>query len=186
MSVVPADEGGRPDDAFLFFARHAELSVARHADREHDRVVHLSQLAKADVAAQLDISEITDCLVRGRALIGARDSFGALVIGGDAAANQPVGRRQPVDDVDRDIGLGFDQGLRDVKPARPGSDDDNAYRHRCVSPSPTFARANTSEKSRLRQANGLISPVTVLLPIEGPVLSAGRNYFRRSAKTGDR
>src|SRR5437773_1504290 len=71
-------------------------------DGEDDRVVEAQQVVVADRAADLDVAEEAESLPRRRLDEGARDRLDVLVVGRDPEADEPPGRRQPVEYVDLD------------------------------------------------------------------------------------
>ena len=101
MAVVPADELGRADDAGQILAGNAELAVVRRADGEDDRVVELEQLVDRHVAADGDIADEVDARAFGDLVVALADRLQRLVVGRDAEADQAVGHRIAVEDVDR-------------------------------------------------------------------------------------
>ena len=96
---------------------------------KHDGIVHAAQRIEANVFAQGHVAEIADPRVARRLLVGPRDILGLGMVRRDAAADQPVGGRQPLDNVDLDIVRRAQQGFGRVKSARPGADDRDAERH---------------------------------------------------------
>ena len=85
------------------------------ADREHDGVVHPAQLVEGERLADIHIAVKVDAFVGGRAREAAHHVLGLLVVGRHAEADQPVGRRQPVDDVDLARGIGLQERIRRVE-----------------------------------------------------------------------
>ena len=129
MAVVPADEGGRPDDAGLVVAGNAEPLVERHADGQHHRVVKRPQLLESEVAAELDIAEITYRFGERRALERLRHLPRRLMVGRDAVTDEAEGARQAFDDVDAIIGVRFDQRVGGIEPGGSTSNDGNTDGH---------------------------------------------------------
>ena len=129
MAVVPADEGGRPDHPGLVVAGNTEHLVARHAEGQHHRVVKGPQLLETDVAAELDIAEITYRFGERRALERFRHLPRRLMVGRDAVTDEAERRRQAFDDVDAIIGVRFDQCVRGIEPGGTTSNDGNTDGH---------------------------------------------------------
>ena len=118
VGVVPVDEARGADDAGLVLARDAEQTVVGGADRQHDGVVHLAQLVEGERLADIDIAIEVDALVRSRARKAAHHVLGLLVIGRDPEANQAVGRRQPVDDIDPALRVRLQERVRRIESRR--------------------------------------------------------------------
>ena len=92
----------------------------------HDCVVAGEQLLTGGVRAELHVPEETHArMVEGLGQRG-RDRFDARVVGRDAIAQQPIGRGQPVDDIDcdRHLLLG-QQRLRGKQPGGSRTDHGN-------------------------------------------------------------
>ena len=103
VAVVPADELGRADHAGQILARNAELAVMRRADREDHRIVEFEQLVDRHVGANGDIADEADAFGLGDLVVALGDRFQRLVVGRDAEADQPVGHRIAVEDVDAGV-----------------------------------------------------------------------------------
>ena len=96
-------------------------------DRVDDRVVVASQVLDADVAAELDVPEEAQARVLGGALVQPRHRLDLRVVGRDAGAHEPPRRRQPLVEVDVQLGLGVAQQVaRRVGPGGAGADDRDA------------------------------------------------------------
>ena len=105
MAVVPADELGGGVRAGQVFAGDAERAVQRRAGRVDDRVVVGEQVLARDVLAEGDVAEVAKARVRGGLLVDARDRLDLRVVGRDAGAHEPPGRRQALDHVDLEAGV---------------------------------------------------------------------------------
>ena len=89
-----------------FLARYAELAVDHHA-RGHDHgIVGRPQLVPGQIAADLDVAGKTHVWLGQQAIELAGHRLGALMIGRDACPHQPVRRRQTVDEVYAEFGIG--------------------------------------------------------------------------------
>ncbi len=120
VAVVPGDEGRRGPRARQVLARDPEAPVGLGADRVDDGVVALEQLVVRDRAAHVDVAEEAEARPRRRLLERARDRLDVLVIRGDAEPDEAPGRRQPVEQVDRDRRVvALEQRVGRVE-ARPG------------------------------------------------------------------
>ncbi len=116
------------------FAGDAELAVGLAADREDDRVVEALEVLDLDVVADLDVAEETKALPRRRFLVDADNRLDLGMVGGDAAAYQPEGRRQAVEEVDLGVRLRvLEDVLGGVEAGWPGADDGDADRVFCGS-----------------------------------------------------
>src|SRR6185437_13614140 len=100
MAVEPADEATRLDDPRQVLAGHAEMAVPRRPRGDGDGVVEAAQFIERDVASDLDIAPEGDAVARQHAVEDSGDRLGALVVWRDAGADEAIGRRQAVDDVD--------------------------------------------------------------------------------------
>src|SRR5262249_37449373 len=121
--VVPADKRTRPDYARKVFARNAERTIARSARCQYHNVVHGPKLVKRDITPNFDVAEEAYLITRERALQHARRSLGALMVRGNAVANQAKRHRQLLDDIDTCIGKQLEQVLGKVASGRTGTDD---------------------------------------------------------------
>ena len=128
VPVVPADEIGRGVAPRQVLARDAERPVALGAAGVDHRVVVAEQIRAAQVRADPHVAEEPHPRVGGDLLVDPGDRLDLLVIGRDAAAHQPEGCRQPVEEVDLDLGRVLEQMLRGVEPGGSGADDGDAQR----------------------------------------------------------
>ena len=81
-------------------AGDAELAVGLAADREDDRVVEALEVFDLDVVADLDVAEEAEALAGRGFLVDPDHRLDLRVVGGDAAADQPEGGREAVEEVD--------------------------------------------------------------------------------------
>ena len=108
-------------------AGDAELTVGLAADREDDRVVEPLELFDLDVVADLDVAEEAEALARGGLFVHPGDRLDLRVVGGDAAANQPEGGGEAVEEVDLGVQiLTLEDVLGGVEAGGPGADDGDA------------------------------------------------------------
>ncbi len=127
VGVVPADEGGGGVAAGQVLAGNAELAVGLAADREDDRVVEPLQLLDLDVVADLDVAEEAEALAGRGFLVDADHRLDLRVVGGDAAADQPEGGRQAVEQVDLGVQVAvLEDVLGGVEAGGAGADDGDA------------------------------------------------------------
>ena len=123
VAVVPADELGRGVRAGQVFAGDAQRAVHRRAGRVDDRVVVLQQVLARDVLAEGDVAEVAKARVRRGLLVHARDRLDLRVVGRDARAHEPPRRRQALDHVDLEAGVGvLEQVPGGVEAGRAGAD----------------------------------------------------------------
>ena len=89
------------------------------AHRQHDRVVHFAQLVERERLADIDVAVEVDPVVGGGARKAPHHVLGLLVIGRDPEADQAVGRRQPVDDVDPALRVRLQERIGRIESRRP-------------------------------------------------------------------
>ena len=129
MSVEPRDERGRGMASGQIFAGNAEPAVSLGAGREEDLVVMRQHLGEREVRPERDVAEETKAGARRGSLELPGDGLGVLVVRGDAAANEAVRGRQPVEEVDRHDAVGlFQQLLGREEACRPGAEHGNPQR----------------------------------------------------------
>ncbi len=102
VAVVPRDELRGGEAALEVLAGNAEVAVARRAHGVHDGVVVAAQVVVGEVAAELHVPEEAHARVLQDLLVEARDALDLLVVGGDAVADEAVGRGEAVEDVHAD------------------------------------------------------------------------------------
>ncbi len=100
MSVVPANERGAAEHVAEGGAGNAEVAVARRAGRQHHRVVQLAQLGNGHIAADGDIADEPHVVAQRGLLVAPRHRLDRLVVRRHPGADQPIGHRQQVEDVD--------------------------------------------------------------------------------------
>ena len=123
VAVIPADERGRADHARQILAGDSELAVVRRADRQDHGIIELEQLGDRDVAADADIADEVDAGAFRDLVVALADRFQRLVVGRDAEADQAVGDRIAVEDVDPCMfAIGLRQRLGGVEARRTRSD----------------------------------------------------------------
>ena len=115
----------RPTRAVV--ARDSQPVVRRRADRVDDRVVALEQVLRRHVGSELDAAEEAEVRMLGRLVVHPRHRLDLRVVGRDAGAHEPVGRRQRVEQVDRDACL--QQLVGCVEAGRAGPDHGRASGH---------------------------------------------------------
>ena len=128
VAVVPGDELGGGDRPRAIVAGDPEPVVGGRADGVHDCVVAPEQLRGRHVGADLDTAEEAEVRVLRGLLVDARHRLDLRVVGRDAGADEPVGRRQRIEQVDGDPVP--EQVIGGVEAGRAGPDDGGASGHR--------------------------------------------------------
>src|SRR5215203_5777161 len=124
MAIVPADELRRADHAGQLFARNAELAIMRRADRKDHGIIEVQQLRDRDVAADRDIADEVHAGTVRDLVVALGDSLQRLVVWRHAEADEPVGDRIAVEDVDPSpTAIGLLQSLSRVEAGGPRPDD---------------------------------------------------------------
>ncbi|MCY1172171.1 hypothetical protein D9M73_123020 [compost metagenome] len=100
MAIVPADKSRRPDHARQVIARHAERLVQRRAGCEDDGIITFQQFANGNIGSHRNIADKPHRFAQRDAFITACDPFDRLMVWGNAAADQTIGYRQTIDDID--------------------------------------------------------------------------------------
>ena len=121
MSVVPTDDLGRGEVAWQMLARHTQLSADGSSRGVDDRVMVREQFVESDIGTHFDVETEVQAGVRGGGLERRRDLFGVLVIGRNPGSCQTIGRGQPVDQSDGDLGARIEQFCGGVEAARTGT-----------------------------------------------------------------
>ena len=126
MAVIPADEGRRSDHSGKLRSGELQRPVDGSPGGEDHRVVKLLQLGDRYVAADHDIADEMDIVAQRHLLVALRHRLDRLMVGSDPEADQAIGDRKPVDDVDPDL-LAHQllEGLRAVIAGRAGADHRN-------------------------------------------------------------
>jgi len=102
--------------------------VRRSRCKDH-RVIEIQELGYRDVAANGDVANEIDAGAFSDLVVSLRNRLQRLVVGSDAEADQPVGHRIAVEDVDaRFIAIGLLQRLGGVE-ARGARADDREMAH---------------------------------------------------------
>ena len=128
VTVVPGDELGGGDRPGAAVARDSQPVVGRRSHRVDDGVIAVEQVLRGHVDADLHTAEEAERRVLRGLLVHPRDRLDLRVVGSDAGAHEPVGRRQRVEQVDRDARL--QQLVGGVEAGRAGPDDRYTGRHR--------------------------------------------------------
>ena len=129
VGVVPADEGGGGVAAGQVLAGDPERAVGLAADREDDRVVEPFQLLDLDVVADLHVAEEAEALARRGFFVDAGHRLDLRMVRRDAAADQPEGGGEAVEEVDLGVDVAvFEDVLGGVEAGRAGADDGDAKR----------------------------------------------------------
>ena len=125
MAVIPVDKNLRAEDTGLVLSGDAETAVLRRACGDHHHVIQFAQLVERDIRGQADIADEADIVILHHLVIGAGDGLGGLVVRGDPGADQPVGRRQFIENIYDTVGVFLDDGACGIHPCRPRTDDTN-------------------------------------------------------------
>src|SRR5262249_12122555 len=128
MAVVPGHELGRRPRPRQVLTRDAETPIRLRSYRVRNGVVVVLQLRGSHVAAHLDVPEEAEAGSGRDLLERARDRLDVRVVRGDAEADEPPGRRKPLDHVDLRGDSGVQQVTGGVEGCRPGSDYGDAER----------------------------------------------------------
>jgi hypothetical protein len=137
VAVVPGHEGGSGPRARQVLARDSQAPVRLGPEGVDDAVVERHQLLVGDVAPDLDVAEEPEAGCGRDLLEGARDGLDLGVVGGDAEADEPPGRGQPLEQVELCRRLGGQKVPGSVEAGRPGTDDGDAQGHGSIlSPGP--------------------------------------------------
>ena len=125
VAVVPAHEVGGAVRADGVDAGNVERGIADRAGREDDRVVVALEVVEGDVLAEPDVAEDADVATIEHVAQRRDDALDARVIRGDAVADEPVGRGQVVEQVDRhvELALRLQQDVRGVDAGGTRADD---------------------------------------------------------------
>ena len=102
MPVVPADENGRRIAAGQVFARNTQPAIGFGPGRKQDLVIVAEHLVEEHVLTERDVAEESEARPAGDLLVLADDGLDLLMVGGHAAAHQPIRGRQPVEHIDAD------------------------------------------------------------------------------------
>ena len=110
-------------------ARNAEPAVDHHAGGDDHGVVGLDEFLPGEVSADVEIARESQVGLVEQLVELPHHGLGALVVGGDAGPDEPVGGRQAVDDVDAEVRPAAQQPVRGVEAGRSGADDGNPVSH---------------------------------------------------------
>jgi hypothetical protein len=123
VAVVPGDELGRGKAAGQILAGDPERLVGLRARGVHHGGVVPHQLGVRDVGADLDVAEEAAAALERLPVERVLQALDLLMVRRDAAAQQPPGRRQPLEQVDLGVAAGAQQGGGRERPGRSGADD---------------------------------------------------------------
>ena len=134
MAVVPAHEIGGAVAARQVDAGDVEVGIPDRTGREDDGVVVALEVVERDVAPVQHVAEQPDATGVEHLAQGGDDALDAWMIGRDAVANEPVGRRELLEQVDRDLEgrLGLQQDVGGVDARRPCADDGQPELRHCL------------------------------------------------------
>ena len=107
MSVVPGDEVGGAVAAGKVDAGNVERGVGKRPRGDDDRVVMLVHFGQGHIRADVDVAEQPDVPALKNVVQRVDDRLDAGMVGGDSVSNQPVGRRQPFEQVDGNVKIGL-------------------------------------------------------------------------------
>ena len=135
VPVVPVDEVRGRVAAAQLLARNLQCPALGRAGGVDDAVMMLEQLVMGHVAPDLDVEPQGNGLPSGEVLEHARHLLGVEVVRSDAVPDQAVGRRQPIEERDLDLGAPGAGELVGKEPTgRTGADDSHAERLGLVFP----------------------------------------------------
>ena len=124
MAIIPADKGGAAINIGEVGAGNIQRLVQRRAGGQHHRVIQAHQFGHGDIAADGHIAQKPHIVRQGHRLIAARHALDRLVIGRHARADQAIGHRQPVENIDAHIVAPLLlRGFGGVIAGGPGSDN---------------------------------------------------------------
>ena len=129
VAVVPGDELGRGPAPGQVLAGDPERLVGLRAGGVDDRRVVAHQLGVRHVDADLDVAEEAAAARERLAVERLLQALDLLVVRGDAAAQQPPRRRQPLEQVDLGVAARPQHGRGGERPGRPGADDRHPWSH---------------------------------------------------------
>ena len=153
VAVVPGDEVGAAVALGGVDAGDVEGGVGVGSGGEDDGVVVLAELGHRDVAADLDVADEPDVPALEDLVEGHDDLLDARVVGGDAVAHQPVGRRKPFEQVDTDVQARLREDVRGVDACGACSDDGDIERT-CVHCSSFLIQGTWTWRPRCRCREG--------------------------------
>ena len=128
VTVVPRDEVGAAVALGGVDAGNVEGGVGVGSGGEDDGVIVLLELGHRDVTADLDVADEPNVPALEDLVEGHDDLLDARVVGGDAVAHQPVGRRKPLEQVDTDLHARLREDVRGVDACGACSDDGDIER----------------------------------------------------------
>ena len=131
VPVVPADEVGGAVAAGQVDARDVEVGVAHGPGREDDGVVVALQVVERDVAAVEHVAEDADVAAVDDFAERRDDALDARMVGRDPVAHEPVGGREALEQVDRDVesAIVFEQDVGGVDAGGSCADDRQTQLH---------------------------------------------------------
>ena len=107
MAVVPGDEVGGAVASGKVDAGNVERGVGKRPRGDDDRVVMLVHFGQGHIRADVDVAEQPDVPALKNVVQRVDDRLDAGMVGGDSVSNQPVGRRQPFEQVDGNVKIGL-------------------------------------------------------------------------------
>ncbi len=134
VAVVPGDKVGAAEGALKLDARDVQVRVLDGAGGEDDGVVVRAEVIDGQVRAVVHVAEETDVAAVQDLVQGVDDALDAGVVGRHTVADQAVGCRVAVEEVDADgkfaalDGLALGQNVRGVDAGGAGADDGDAQR----------------------------------------------------------
>ena len=132
MAVVPGDEVRPAEGALKVDARNVQVRVLDGAGGEDHGVVEGAEIMECQVAAVGDVAQEADVAAVQDLVQGVHDALDPRVVRRHAVADQAVGGRVGLEEVDADfevavldlVGLG--QDVRGVDACRSGADNRDA------------------------------------------------------------
>lgn len=126
VRVVEGDEFGGSVGAGQLHATEVEVAVSLGAGGEDDGVVELAHFVDLDVRADLHVAEELDPVRLHHPVQRDDDLLDPRMVGCDAVPDQAVRSGQPVEDVNRDVGVVLAQDVGGIDAGGAGSDDSDA------------------------------------------------------------
>ena len=125
VSVEPADEVGRTVGADRVDPGNVEARVSDGSSGEDHRVVVVLEVVEGDVLTEADVAEQPDVAPVEHLAQSGDDALDARVVGRDAVADEAIGRRKLLEQVDRhvELALRFEQDVGGVDARRACTDD---------------------------------------------------------------
>ena len=145
VTVIPAHKIGRPITALEINSRDIQLLVFDRASRENHRVIVPLQILERDVGAVIDVSKQADRSGVQDFPERCDDALNAGVVGGHTVADETIGCRKTLEQVDRDVkgALVFEQDVGGINAGRSCAHDGKAQLRHTTTHS-SFARGQTA------------------------------------------